>query len=242
MIERAFPDLPGIRTGGYSFPGTLRVGGPALGGPRGVRMQVGFYSPKDVRQRPAGLYTVQFNVDVDGVQDPLFRYLNPVATVIWSVEGNSIRRRLSVVNGTSLTGVCDAVEVTVVDETDFFPPPGPIDYQITISVTPFPRPRSGSPPILRGTATPVAVAGGGPAVLVPVPFDAGANSVMVLASSTGGAIPVAGQEDTNTVNLASWTPDTNFVPLLPQAGNISLSNLGPPASSASFSVLFGVDG
>lgn len=242
MIDMAFPDKPGIRSGGFSFPGTLRVGGAAQGGSPSVRMQVGFFDPRDGRQRPAGLYTVQFNVDVLGVPDPLFRYLNPTATVRWSVEGNTIQRRLSVVNGTSITGACDAVEVVVVDETDFLPPPVPLDYQVTISVTPFPRASYGAPPVLRGTSTPVSVAGGAAPVLIPVPFDAGADSVLVSAVSTGGGVPVVSQEDTNTVPVASWIPDGRFFPLFPQAGNISLGNSGPALSNVDYSVLFGVDG
>lgn len=243
-----FPDKPGVRTGGFSFPGTLRVGGAAYGGVPAVRMQVGFYDPRDERQRPAGLYTVQFNVDTSMIQNPTYKKVNPVATVRWSVEGNTIQRKLSVVNGTSLTGVCDAVEVIVADETDDIigpvPPGTALDYDVTITIVPYPRPSSASPPILRGTTIPVTVLGGAGPVPVPVPNDAGVNAVMVMALSTGGGIPVASQQHGTLPDVVgSWTPtEPRFVPLLPQAGRISLDNIGPPASSVDFTVVFGVDG
>ncbi len=240
-----FPDLPGIRSGGYSYPGVLRVGGPSQGGQPAVRMQIGFYNPKDTRQRPAGLYTVQFNIDVRGIANPVFKFLNPTAKVTFSVEGNSVQRRLSVANGASISGVCDTVAVEVVDETDFLAPPGPpalpLEYQVTISVAPYPRPSSGTPPFLRGSASVIAVAGGATTLLA-VPSDAGANSVLVFASPSGGGVPLVSQEDMNTITLASWTPNNTFVPLFPQAGNISLGNLGPALSNVNYNVLFGIDG
>lgn len=244
-----FPDKPGVRTGGFSYPGTLRIGGAAFGGPPSVRMQVGFYDPRDERQRPAGLYSVQFNVDTSKIADPKYKKVNPVATVRWSVEGNTIQRRLSVVNGTTVTGVCDAVEVVIVDETDDVvgpvPPGTALDYDVTISVVPYPRPSSGSPPILRGNVIPITVAGGAGPVAVPVPDDAGVNSVMVLTAASVGAIPtVSQQHGTLPDTFATWTPEGagRFVPLLPQAGRISLDNLGAPATTVDFTVLFGIDG
>lgn len=243
-----FPDKPGVRTGGFSFPGTLRVGGAAFGGSPAVRMQVGFYDPRDDRQRPAGLYTVQFNIDTSMILNPTYKKVNPVATVRWSVEGNTIQRKLSVVNGTSLTGVCDAVEVIVADETDDIV--GPIipglvlDYDVTITVVPFPRPSSAAPPILRGTTIPISIAGGAGPVAVPVPNDAGVNAVMVMAVGTVAAIPTASQQHGTLPDVVgSWTPtEPRFIPLLPQAGRISLDNLGPPDSNVDFTVVFGVDG
>lgn len=245
-MRTTFPDIPGIRSGGYSYPGTLRVGGPSQGGPPAVKMQVGFYNPMDNRQRPAGLYTVQFNVAVRGVPLPIYQFPNPTATVNFMTEGNSVQRRVSVANGMSLTGACDTVLVSVVDDTDitvFGPAPPPQDYDITISVTPYPRPSSGAPPSLRGTPGTVTVAGGA-TLLVPVPIDSGVNSILVFASGTGGAIPFVEQRLPGIVvpTLASWTPDNRFMPMVPQAGEVALLNLGPPASTAYYSVLFGVDG
>lgn len=240
-----FPDVPGIRSGGYSYPGTLRVGGSSQGGPPAIRMQVGFFDPRDTRQRPAGLYTVQFHIDVRAIADPLFKFLNPTARVMFAVEGNTVQRRLSVVNGASISGVCDTVAVEVVDETDFLAPPAPpalpLDYQVTITVAPYPRPSSGSPPVLRGSAGLIAVAGGA-VTLLPIPQDSGVNSVLVFASPSGGGVPLVSQEDLNTVTIASWTPTNTFVPLFPQAGTISLGNLGPPLSNVNYNVLFGIDG
>ncbi len=225
------------------------MGGAALGGAPAVRTQVGFYDPRDERQRPAGLYSVQFNIDTSRIADPQYRKVNPVATVRWSVEGNTVQRKLSVVNGTTITGVCDAIEVIVTDETDDIVgpvPPGTVwDYDVTITMVPYPRPSSAAPPILRGNVIPISLAGGAPAATVPVPDDAGVNAVMLLTSSTGGGIPSASQQHGTLPDIvATWTPEGagRFVPLLPQAGRISLSNLGPPASSVDFTVLFGVDG
>ncbi len=75
---------------------------PARDGQTNVSMQV--------KLTPMGVYTVQFEVgSLDGLN-------NPVAIIQWTAHGNNVRRKVSAINGMSISAPCDAVSVKVSDE------------------------------------------------------------------------------------------------------------------------------
>lgn len=238
------PKRPGIRTGGWSQSGSLRVGGPSHGGPSGLNFQISFYDPEDPRQRPAGQYSVMFNVDTRALP-VAFRKVNPTARVRFATEGNSVERRISLVNGTTISGVCEHIEVLVTDETQNpgggpVPPGITLDYTVSILATPGTRPAWSMPPCLRGTALPIVVLAAGVAA-IPIPDDSGVATVAIFAEPAAGGVAAARQLDSSGTVLSSWTPLTpEYVALLPQATTIQVANVG--AGTVRFAVLFGVDG
>lgn len=209
-----------------------------------MNLQVSFYDEADRRQRPAGIYTVQFNVLSP---DARYKKVNPTATVTWSSEGNGVQRRLSVVDGASISGVADHVTVRVVDETadvggDMIATP--VDYFVTILVAPFPRPARGAPPYLRGTAVPVVVAGGASSALA-VPNDSGVTTACILAVAEDGGLPRVTQRSFDPgIVFSRYVPDnSSWVGLFPQTVDLLLENVSiDPASTVTYSALWGIDG
>jgi hypothetical protein len=108
---------------GWSIAGMLTAGGQAQ-----LKLQADF-SPN------SGQYTVQFNVSGPSIPNGY----NPVFTealVTWIVEGNSVTRRISVANGTSITGSGQAVVVVMSDATQPIynnPQPTSPAYQYNVS-------------------------------------------------------------------------------------------------------------
>lgn len=254
----------GTRTGGWSKSGKIKVGGPTFGGDPGVNLQVDFSGYKvddvgqikrDPRQRPASVYTVEFNVDTSNIpKTPTpatapHVHVNPVATIDFSTEGNTVRREIACVNGASISGVCDHVNVIVRDFStdsagDAVAPGTNLDYIVSILVTPGTRPAKHTPPYLAA-----AVAGSlfsitlGPAAstTIVIPPDAGVNTIIVFANGTG--TPVVRQLDFGAFILAEYEPTfPEFVPLIPQAQSILLLNSGGAGTTEVMTVLFGIDG
>lgn len=238
----------GIRTGAWSQSQTLRVDGRELGGSPGFVTQCSFWDPDDERQRPAGMYTVQFNVDTSTI-NPLtgFSAVNAEAIVDFSAEGNTVRRRLSIVNGTSISGVADHVEVRVRDVSIRPPvePPPLLDYTVTVTIAPYTRADRAGVPCYLAAGIPIPVASGA-TVAVAIPGDAGATSLFVSTASTGGGVPFIEQvRGADGVTMASYDPrdiPSGFIPLFPGVTFIRLGNTGPALSVVTYSLLLGIDG
>lgn len=199
----------------------------------------------------AGVYTVQFAVVPSG---PTVAP-DATATIFWRTAGNTITRKVSVGNGTSVTGVAESVEVWVQDTTLVSSPGQP--YRVSITVAPGVRASRSAPPILRGIPTAV-----GPsttpyiAILPPagfttvqIPQDAGAISadVEISAPSTSPAPlltdVVVTQNDASNNLYKNYYPliEVDFVPLYPSATQLLIFNNSATATVA-VSVLFGIDG
>jgi hypothetical protein len=209
----------------------------------------------------AGTFTVQFDIFNF---DPDIGPINPIAVLDWSVEGNSVRRVISVSSGTSITGVGSAVKVTVYDDNPNIPlavPPSmPQPYQIGITIAPGVRATTPNPPhfIPWITSAPgvyllgVHLLGAASFVDVDVPQGYGVNSVEVIFYSlTPGSmgdppsadIAIVQFDSTGVVGLRRYTPyqRPGWVTLIPQCKKIRIINLGALASVQT-SIAFGVDG
>lgn len=226
-----------------SIAGVLAVGRTD----RSVNLQVSFYDKNDNRQRPAGIYTVQFGIQTP---DGLYKKVNPTARVVWSVEGNTIQRRLSVYDGASISGVADHVAVRVTDDSQNVGAGFGLltsVYTVTVEVTPFPRPPRGMPPYLRGSDDVIVVAGGGAGTNIAVPDDAGVISACAFAVAAGGGLPRITQVAADpAVILARYVPATDsssWTPIHPQTLNLTLENVSAdPLSTVTYNVLWGIDG
>jgi hypothetical protein len=215
---------------GWSQAGKLLTGVEGA-----VSLQANFKDP--------GSYTVQFGVVPPPIAAPAFGIFDCSAVVEWSVEGNTIRRRVSVGNGTSISGQGQAVAVRVSDQSSgAF---GANEYTVSIQVAPGTRPSVNKPPTLRGYQTVVTVGGGATSVL-DIPQDAGVISVETDVSVlVVGSLPVqalvlqvngAGQ----ILNQYDPTIVTGFVPVAPNATQVELVNLS--ANNYRLQFTFGIDG
>jgi len=202
----------------------------------------GFTFQVDFDNEP-GNYTIQFNVtnirptrNGDGPGN-----ITPTAEVIWSVEGNSVRRLVSVVNGTSITGIGQGIRVRVFDETDPGDTTAQQSYTVSVQVTRGSRPSIQQPPTYGQYYTDsqgnvlfssiVVLAGG--ASIIQVPQNIGAVSVWITAYYPGQSFTDA--------DLYVLQEDSA---LSAQASQIGLLNNTPNVggSPITFGILFGIDG
>ena len=203
----------------------------------------------------AGFYTVQFGVE----QDPSL-LTNPdiIADVVWSVEGNDIRRKISVGNGTTISGTGQACSVKVRDATLF----GPAGQKYTVKalLSPGVRPGSLNRPFLRGIdwdltsivapsflINPYTVSiGPGQSVIINIPPNAGVISADVEVTLSA-IVPL----DPSLVTVGQANPsgtfkgyypliETGFVPVFPSSAYLIIGNSAPADIEAT--VLWGIDG
>jgi hypothetical protein len=231
-------------SGGWSKSGELQLGNPL----QELSLQCNF--PQ------AGFYTVQFGVQVD----PAILVPDIVAEVTWSVEGNDVRRKISVANGATISGTGQACRVVIRDETAGIVPPG-ANYSVFALVSPGTRPGSHIRPLLRTpwpvqTAVIPAVIVGDIAFIPPggtanidVPVNAGATSIDVEGALNGahGALVltdlVVAQIGAAPFPVKGYYPwiETGFVPLAPKARTILISNESA-ADTIAAAILWGIDG
>lgn len=187
----------------------------------------------------ADVYTVQF-----AVGPPSGGVFRAIATISWTVEGNTIVRQVDVGNGVSISAPSQAVRVQVVDATD----PAKIaiggqQYGVTISVTRGVRPFASLPPVLFGET--VSIPAGSIAV-VNVPHSAGVTSVEVTALdfSAPATNPIATIRQQNTGDIKSYAigqGDNGFVAVAPSVTHLTIQNLDL-ANPILTSLTWGIDG
>lgn len=115
------------------------------------------------------LYTVQFGV--------MGRAGNAVAEIDFSLDGNTVTRKINIRNGTLLTGIAKQVKVRAFDES----PPAflamPTPYIVTIHVGRGSRPSGGADPELVINPIPHDLRKDGPRTVI-LPDDVGANTLI----------------------------------------------------------------
>jgi len=200
----------------------------------------------------AGPYTVQFSITPDDVT--LASVIECTAEIEWTVDGNTVNRRVTVANGASVSGVAEGVRVVVHDVTTTGL--ANVEYAVAITVAMGVRPASALPPI----HTPSILVS--PVLLLaftsfdfPIPKNVGVTSVLVLVASDhpGIAAPPPIPEQSVQVRhiapgiipvLNNYDPRSmNFVPIAPGANIVRVLNqFAPLGPSVWFTVFFGVDG
>lgn len=206
-----------------------------------VRLQAIFPEPK--------YYTAQFSLRADpSLPRPLC-----VADITWSVAGNAITRRISVVDGASISGTAEGVLIVISDDTRGG---GGANYEAAVLVTPGVRASKSQPPVffpsLLGVGNglwPIQV-GAASEVSIVFPRDVGIVSVQGSASNQGTPyLPVVGDcimsiqaVSGPSLPLAAYDLmiHSGFVPVSPNGGKIVLSNTS--ASTKNFTLQFGIDG
>jgi len=165
-----------------------------------------------------------------------------LAEIVWSVEGNSVRRVVDVFNGQSVTGVGQGVRIRIFDNTVDKPAS---TYTVSVQVAPGTRGTFVNPPYREaGFAT---IAGGAIFVLTDIPLDTGIHSIAILISSAGG-VPIPDQslqikhiDSSGPTTLRQYDPRQWFwVPIAPGTDRIGIENFN--AFPVNFSITLGVDG
>ncbi len=230
----ADPPLPGVpssasvpRKKGWATSGVLTTNGASS-----LSLQADFHD--------SGIYTIQFGI----IAAPTQIYA-AIAEISWTVEGNTITRRINVANGTSISGGGQAVSIKLRDDSVplIITPDQNGTYNVAISITPGARATSSVPPILKGAVSTFDVAPGGNFSLA-VPQDAGIRSVQCLVTvDTPGTKQatliqgnVAGSE---LAESDASIPD--FVPLVPGCNVLIFENTSATLNET-VTILFGIDG
>jgi len=175
--------------------------------------------------------------------------LRAEAIINWSVAGNNIRRRISIVDGTSIQGVAEGVSIQVIDVTAVGPAPAitlGIPYMVAVSIAPGNRASYDNPPILN-TQNVINTILTTASLTLAVPEDAGIKSVYVpVFNSTAGNV-LADQEvivrmasGGGTIMAAYDARAINWAPLMP--GTQFLTILNRSADSIGAAVIWGIDG
>ncbi len=102
-------------------------------------------------------YTVQFGVTPPVIPAGWAGFIDVRADVLWSVEGVTTNRTLSIGNGAAISGSAQGIKVIAYDRTVLSGGVGAIphvEYDVIIQITPGTRPSKNQPPVLNsGLAT-----------------------------------------------------------------------------------------
>jgi len=186
------------------------------------------------------MYTIKFGVTPPTAPD----VANPEADITWSVAGNFVTRRVSVVNGASISGTGEAVKVAVRDRT-LAGLAGVKSYPVTIMVTPGTRPAIEQPPILAASFFGFGLIAGA-TLPVTIPRDAGPISMNFQAA----AVPFAPLADEDLViqqfagatllTQCNWR-DFTWITIHPNADRVDIVNT-TAATKIFVGMVFGIDG
>lgn len=191
------------------------------GQPGGKNMQVEWDS--------ATMRTVSFNLQ--GNPSVTSVPIKCEALITFAIEGNSFTRRISVVNGCSISAVAQSIQVELTDHTTVPGFPGALgeQYSVDILTSPGTRAFGHQPPILQQQAAPITIIGPAGFHDFPIPPDSGATSVYVTADFNG-SFPPAGDitiiESSNGFTTAEWDYTQfagQWVPLSPGATVVSVT-------------------
>lgn len=199
-------------------------------------------------------YTVQFDVS-NAITAPGQPAQSTAADILWSVKGNTVRRRVSVVSGMSISGTAEAVQVRAYDTT-FVGGEGGVagePYTVTINLSkglragqsqqPYYTPQNLLPGAGSDTGQGVWRLAPGGTAAIPIPAQIGATSVhVVVGSQDGSAIPDnAAQVIQDFVGIAYDPRIELWVPISQGVTQISLKN-NSVAQNYIFGVVLGIDG
>lgn len=184
--------------------------------------------------------------------------VRPVATITSSVNGNSITRRVSVINGASITTRGKTIDVDVKDYTAAGLALNNVSYSVSILATVGVRGSTKMPPLLNplvfkdnaGVIQPIIgmiTIPSGQLATIPVPADAGVTSVFVTAIADD-TTKIATEDQLRVLQkiagttVRAYDPRTwnDWVPLEASTDVIEIDNIS--TGQYEFAVTFGVDG
>lgn len=206
-----------------------------------------------------GYYTVQFQLDIPPGAVGEAGSIYCLADITWTVEGNSITRRVSLGNGTTVSGMGQSVNVEIFD---FSQPGGGARYRVTANLAPGARPTSGSNPQLainswivpvedrRGATLPQVVTPGG-IITFDIPQNVGVNSVFIFAAPVNAVAnsKVATEDFLNVTYNISFQARLQYalnrwIPVPPAAVQLlaALNAAFPDPTGMDISPIWGIEG
>lgn len=217
---------------GWSVSGDLIAGKSDAG----IALQANF-------ENEPGNYTVQFGVTYPPT-DQSGNIITAQAEIVWTVEGNDVRRLVNIANGMSVTGTAQAVKVTMRDSTTLGGGKQPFPYPVSAQVVKGSRPSVEHPPFLYANS--IVVFNGSNADFT-IPQNAGISSVQVYVKPepVGINIPL-GQLTVYHITGAlgvinGYDPrEVSWVPIAPGSEKIRVQN--DSAGLVRFSTVWGIDG
>lgn len=229
----------------------------------GGQMITGNQDKKVALQQPfpePGPYTITFTLD------PLQADLNQAgiraqAEITWSIDGNSVKRVINVGDGTSISGVAEAVNVIVTDVTVLHgvaSAQAGYTYFVSVMVAPGTRAFNSVPPTLSPfpfqsfsqIGTQLTVAPGGNTAVIPVPRGVGVTSMHVDVVSSfpeGDVVPdgtpvVAQYQFSSGGPIRFYDPRAiDWCPIQPGTTGVVLFNKSA-TDQLTFSLVWGIDG
>lgn len=192
-----------------------------------------------------GAYTLQFYLDGPTI-NPLSTLIRKAeALITWSIAGLHVSRRVSCVNGLSITGLAENVTVKVFD-TSLLLDAYPRDpYLVSLQASKGTRPSVQQPPTLDGPSISLDP---GPVVSadIPIPQDAGAISLFTTVTAASALAPEQVSvlmRNAGGIVIREYSPlvNTEWVPLPPGASRIQLRS-GVLAPVTNWALTFGIDG
>lgn len=233
---------------GWSTAGFLSVGAnqPLAGDAvEAVILAVNFKIPST--------YTLQFFSEGLAKPNPGGTAIQTLAEVLWSVSGNSVRRLISVLNGTALSGAGEGVSVrifdfsgnTIVRST----------YGVSVLLSPGIRGSTAQPPMLeidndliRGGPVSLTINAGASGIFK-IPPNSGVNSVWFSYLTSGGFVAVLPEnlqfiQRNSITGIAQKGGDANVAfkwwPISPTADDIRVFN--NTANAMTITPTWGVEG
>lgn len=213
-------------------------------------------SPKVLKFQPGeldpGNYTLQFAFsDPNGVGNILGgEVVKAKATIIWKVSGIPVQRVVDCVNGLSITGTAESVDVTIQDASSISAPSKltAIEYTVAVTLGRGVRANTQQPPTF-SPYTAIQLAPGA-STTVDIPDNSGAISVhagvspITIGSAIGAYDVLIGQVGGVSTLLSLCDPrQSDWVPLLPGSKKITLfASAAAPAPGVQFNLSFGIDG
>ncbi len=241
---------------GWSVSGVLGVGDSMLNGvlvvppsPRRlVQLQCSFAKQMQT-------HTIQFNGPDNNNLQVVGTGVRTQCEILWSVQGNVVRRVVDVLDGTAVSGEAEAVALNMYDYSNVATA---LTYQVAVNVTPGVRGNSQQAPTLRplgtrasdGTVFPYSC------TLVPanvvnyaVPPNVGAISALVQAINNAGAASLLDPEIIvsclspagNILTRYGYNLTGSFQPLPANTATISVQNRHA-ADTVSVNCVLGIEG
>jgi hypothetical protein len=192
-----------------------------------------------------GAYTLQFFLDGPAINPSSTLVRRAEAHITWSVRGLNVSRRVSCVNGMSISGTAEAVSVKVVDTSRLLDAYPREPYLVSVQAARGTRPAIQQPPTLDSVSISLDP---GPVVSadIPIPQDAGAISLyttVTAASALANEQVTVLMRNAGGIVLREYSPlvNTEWVPLPAGASQLRLRS-GVLAPVTNWALTFGIDG
>lgn len=205
----------------------------------------------DFEQTPE-FYTVQFNLERFEPNSTPGLAVEALAEILWAVEGNFIRRLVSVNEGVAVSGAGQSVTVKIFDNSSTAAPS--VNYRVSAQIVKGTRAAQSHQPLLYigntgGAGTPEEVVAPAGNASYTLPANAGINSVFVACAETDNTgAPIASDEilvsfiaSATILQQLNYDGCNQWVPVPPGTEIIGVFN-NRGAGNISTTVTYGIEG